>query len=496
MMFGRASINGYCEQGGQPVITNGASSTTKVQKSYPQCFVTVYYTGGGNGIVTTSGTTVTLISGKLFGGWSNITISINSVNYTVAFVSSPTTLTLTTSAGSQANVPYQTQSLAPAPVYSSLGSPIANPFQADTNGHWQFFADSGIYDTAFSGAGITPFTWTAIALADPTFIPAPPTYSFLSSGPDWPSQYGNYASFIVNTNNYPNSGLFGAGTTSIPEGFRSALLIPSNTSGVNHGTAIAGYTMTMSPNEGAVGVFGFGGMNAPHGSAWGLNAVVTNCNTPSCDPNSGFTDSVLYGLELDFNIAKLPGGLAPNTALRGIYLIGDSKVNPPNITFAIDVDTFGINQSPHLQWSSAYRTEDGATGVVVEAGANGIGNNFGSQVFRMHSKSSGGVDRYATMQSDPDGNMVLIPGVSSFISLQDGSGNQLMNIGPFNTSLLSPLAFKPVLFANLTTALNTGTYAECSDCKGVQDTVTAGATCVGGGTGALVRRTGSTFQCF
>lgn len=176
MSFARSSAQGYCEQGGHPVITNGATSTTKVQQSYPQCFVTVYYTGGGNGTVTTSGTSVTLVTGKLFGGWGNITININGVNYTVAFVSSPTTLTLTTSAGTHSSpVPYQTQSLAPAPIYSNAsGTPLSNPFQADTFGHWQFFAANDTYNAIFSGGGIpTPFSYTSILLFDPADQPLP-----------------------------------------------------------------------------------------------------------------------------------------------------------------------------------------------------------------------------------------------------------------------------------------------------------------------------------
>lgn len=92
----RQYLQGYCEQGGQTVTTDGRTSTTKVQRSYPSCTVTVYQAG---------------------------------------------TLTLATIASDEA------------------GTPKANPFTADSTGSWGFWATVGRYDVRFSGAGITtPFT--------------------------------------------------------------------------------------------------------------------------------------------------------------------------------------------------------------------------------------------------------------------------------------------------------------------------------------------------
>lgn len=92
---------GWCEQGGQTVAVPGNPvSTTKVQRSYPQCTVTVYLSG---------------------------------------------TLTLAT-------------------IYSdSSSTALGNPFTSSTTGFWSFFADTGTYDAKFSGAGIsTPFTISTV----------------------------------------------------------------------------------------------------------------------------------------------------------------------------------------------------------------------------------------------------------------------------------------------------------------------------------------------
>jgi len=105
------SAQGYVQLGGQVVVTNGVSSTTKTLRSYPGCTVSVFNAG---------------------------------------------TATLST-------------------IYSdNIGTPLANPFTADaTTGKWQFWAQNSRYDIQFSGAGITsPFTLFDVALFDGTALNA------------------------------------------------------------------------------------------------------------------------------------------------------------------------------------------------------------------------------------------------------------------------------------------------------------------------------------
>lgn len=90
----RNKAQGFCEQGGQTVTSSGLVSSTKVQRTYPGCTVTVY---------------------------------------------NPGTAVLAT-------------------IYSdSGGTPKANPFTADAStGAWFFYALVGEYDIQFSGGGISP----------------------------------------------------------------------------------------------------------------------------------------------------------------------------------------------------------------------------------------------------------------------------------------------------------------------------------------------------
>ena len=105
-----SAARGWCEYGNQTVSTGGLTSTTKVQKSFPSCTVTVYLAGTST----------------------------------------------------------------PATIYSdNAGSPtpLANPFTAQTNGSWQFFASQGLYDVVLSGASLpAPLTLSGVSLFDSTAI--------------------------------------------------------------------------------------------------------------------------------------------------------------------------------------------------------------------------------------------------------------------------------------------------------------------------------------
>jgi hypothetical protein len=104
---------GWCTQGGVRVYVSNVGSATQspsftptyFQQSYPNCTVTVYLTG------TTT----------------------------------------------------------PATLFSDNSStPLSNPFTANSNGYWRFYAADGRYDVRFSGGGIpSPFTTADVQLCDP-----------------------------------------------------------------------------------------------------------------------------------------------------------------------------------------------------------------------------------------------------------------------------------------------------------------------------------------
>lgn len=105
-----SAARGWCEYGNQTVSTGGLTSTTTVQKSFPSCTVTVFLAG--------TATPATIFSDN---------------------AGSPT--------------------------------PLANPFTAQSNGSWQFYAAQGLYDVVLSGASLpSSFTIAGVGLFDSTAI--------------------------------------------------------------------------------------------------------------------------------------------------------------------------------------------------------------------------------------------------------------------------------------------------------------------------------------
>lgn len=165
-------FSGYCQQGNTPAKTSNISSSNVLQGSFPRANVTAYITGGAVGVVSTSGTTVTWVSGTQFDAnsdWSGLNIIINSVQYVIASVSSPTSMTLISSAGTQTSVAYSITT-APAPIFSDYAGtvPKSNPLTCDSTGYFFFYSLNSTLDEKFSGTGIaSPFTLSAVSGIDP-----------------------------------------------------------------------------------------------------------------------------------------------------------------------------------------------------------------------------------------------------------------------------------------------------------------------------------------
>lgn len=177
--FGRGLLSGYCTQGGQTIQVLGyqSSAATPVQASYTGtgCNVLVTVQGGPSGYVSTSGTTVTWVSGSLFnpnGQWSGLTVTISGVPYTISSCSGTTSCTVTSSPGTQTSVAYSMPATAPAAIYSNnTGTAKPNPFSVATNGYWFAYADNGVYAISYSGVSVpSPFSDARDAV-DPATIP-------------------------------------------------------------------------------------------------------------------------------------------------------------------------------------------------------------------------------------------------------------------------------------------------------------------------------------
>lgn len=178
-------VQGWCEQGKQVVVLPGAypSSTTQVQRSFPKCTVTVYITGSGGTLAT---------------------------------------------------------------IYSdNAGTPLANPFTADSFGRWFYYVAPSHTDVQLTGAGFSsPYTIG-----------------------DLPASYINYE---INVKDY---GAVGDGTTNDTASIQAALTAAS-------GTGATVYFPAGNYSTGPLLVYSKTHVKVPKGSTITGRLAVFSANTP------------------------------------------------------------------------------------------------------------------------------------------------------------------------------------------------------------------------
>jgi hypothetical protein len=192
------ALNGYCDLGATKALTSGLNSSNSFQGLVPSCTVTVYidsvysvknssYTSGGTATGTTGETctvtflggttnavgTVTLTGTNTIGSGAAITISSGG-DYTTA----PTTATLSSGTATCSGTAAVSATMTPAlaTLYAdSSNTVLSNPFTANTDASWLFYAaDNQGYDISMSG-GISPYVYpspvtiTDLYLAGPGF---------------------------------------------------------------------------------------------------------------------------------------------------------------------------------------------------------------------------------------------------------------------------------------------------------------------------------------
>jgi hypothetical protein len=244
----------------------------------------------------------------------------------------------------------------------------------------------------------------ARAAADPS-----PSATLSAPGPNWRAYHSLYDGNRFDIGGFPISSEFGNNLNPITQTLVASVNVPSTALGGNAAFGVAGYGLSASPSVGAVSIFGQTSANADSVSAWAGNLVISNCglHPSSCATNTGFNLNVLYGLEIDTNISKF-SGLAPNSALRGIYFNGASEAQPSNaIVAAIDVDAMGTTVSPKISWKDGLRLEDGAAVNALNIGATGTGDNVASQDFIFTSRGGGGSVHTGMLVQSATGDLAL-----------------------------------------------------------------------------------------
>jgi len=150
-------------------ITVDASNNFNYNTENPTNYLTA------QGVVNTGGEAVTWVSGSPFvttaGNWVGMTIVIGGVEYSIAAVNSATSLSLTTSAGSQSGVAYSIPAFTntAAAWARILGTPPRFPYCAS-------------WTPGTIAAGATAFTQVTVSGAQMGSTIAPPSFSLNANG--------------------------------------------------------------------------------------------------------------------------------------------------------------------------------------------------------------------------------------------------------------------------------------------------------------------------
>ena len=228
------------------------------------------------------------------------------------------------------------------------------------------------------------------------------------------------------------------------------------------GIGTSGYSWASNKNAFAVGVYGAGGINYQAAnpdstSAWGANFLVSNYSTSGTD-GAAFTQTNLYGVEIDVNLLKSAGMAAPAANVKGLYIVGASSTLPGFGTFnAMEIAPAGVGI--HLPWNDGLYTDDEATQVGISLGAATIGNGVGSQPIQFRSRKTDGTNQVSAVQSDPFGDLILAPAASGQVDLEDGNGNVLLQTVPN----VGDIQNNSAVIANTTLIVNTAALQPTCD---------------------------------
>jgi hypothetical protein len=270
-----------------------------------------------------------------------------------------------------------------------------------------------------------------------------------TSPPAWNAHYGNYNAVRISLGNYPASGeTVGqpGEQTDIPNALFAGINIPANTisSPATHGSGVAGMALSASAQNGAVGVYGFGGQTADNVSSWGMNPIVTNCPTPSCRVGTGYSANSMWGLEVDVNYMR-KGTVVPGpTRIHGVDIVGvsDTQVGPGGYSWGVVVRPMGIGETPPIPWQNGFVTGDGAAINALAIGARGLpGTVSDSQPICLAAYGGTTTPLSSCIYNDSGGELVMNAVQQTIFQIQ---GTALMQLGMQNL-ILWPIAATPAV---------------------------------------------------
>lgn len=332
-------------------------------------------------------------------------------------------------------------------THNAYGGASQTPFNFNINGNNYAFPGNGNGNIMGPNASTlnTVATWNntgGTLLKDTGAVVAGVTSGMGVTGPTaWDSGTTIYDGFRISVNGYPVSSEFGNNAINLTQAIVGAVNVPSNaTNGFSAASyGVAGYGVSSSANEGAVGTFGFGGSHATNAEAWGMNALVTNCPSPNCATNTGYQSQTLWGIEVDANVMKSGGVAPPNLIVYGIDIIGasETQVGSGGASYAAIIQPLGIGSSPAIPWNIALLSSDAAAQVALYAGATcAAGGTCGSQPIDFNA-FDGTITPILSYISETSGGILQLQG-ATFLNIGAAGNTAVAQASSTSFALLAP----------------------------------------------------------
>lgn len=232
-------------------------------------------------------------------------------------------------------------------------TPKANPFSADANGYWFFYADGGRYDVQFSGGGIvTPYTLGDVLLGGAITIngQSADTHNFAvgTAGTDFAVSSATVAGVATHTWNLPSASAANRGVVTTG----AQTLAGAKTFSTPIAPGSGGTGLNAAPANGQLLIGAGGTVFALATLTAGANMTITNGAGSITLASAGNLVSLngLTAAAQTFAIAQIgsgtPSGLSI-TSVGSVHTFGidvASSGNPRGLVSNIDQDFGGIKQ--------------------------------------------------------------------------------------------------------------------------------------------------------
>jgi len=230
----------------------------------------------------------------------------------------------------------------------------------------------------------------------------------------------------VNVGGLPDDCFPGGNTVGCYNGILGAIDIktPGQNNASTFAAGVGGIVRSTMSNPSPCGVFGAAMANTPDNETaqvFPANFVVTNQRNLNPYSTTGVKRAEMYGIEIDMEVHPADDGSIPLINARGIWITGNGRCQPQGEFTGVLIGPAGILRTPIVPWKKAFRSQEGAAQVALEAGELTLTGACSSQPITMRGRNAAGQKRTNSLLTDQDGNSLLRLSGAAFVIQNEGA---------------------------------------------------------------------------